>query len=101
MPTPDFVRLSSRNVPLTWGQRQVLYGWLVEADLAAFVTEIQMNNSFSSAMKPRVYDVLQNKLFTEGLSLELMDLRNGLEDDLISQPRISSEASEGAQPGAG
>jgi len=72
----------------------------MEAELAAFVAEIQMNNSFSSAMKPKVYDVLQNKLFTQGLDRQLMDLRNGLEDDLLSLPS-DSETSEGPQPEAG
>jgi hypothetical protein len=100
MSTPDFIRLSSRDVPLSWGQRQILYGWLVEADLASFVSEIQMNNAFSSAMKVRVYDVLQSKLFSEGLDRELMDLRNGLESDLLSAQRADAEGSDAPQPGA-
>ena len=99
--TPDHIRLSGRDVPLSWGSRQTLYGWLVEADLAEFVQEIQMNNAFSSAMKPRVYDVLQKKLFTQGLDRELTNLRNGLKADLLSVPKTDSEGTDETQPGAG
>jgi hypothetical protein len=87
-------------VPLSWGQRQILYGWLVEADLAALVADIQLNNALSSRMSAPIYDVLQNKLFTQGLNRELMDLRNALEAELLSVPKTDSESSQGSQPGA-
>ena len=62
----------------------MLYGWLVEADLAALVADIQLNNALSSRMNAVVYNVLQTKLFSEGLHRELMGLCKALEVELES-----------------